>query len=252
MQAMQTSHWWWRGMRRLYRSALARFWASPDHEFPALCRVIDVGCGFGANIPVLNEFGNVVGVDISLDALRAVSTRPALGLVQAEADALPFRAEVFHVIALLAVVEHAEHDDRVLTESHRVAHPGAIQILLTSAFMLLWSHHDVANNHFRRYRAKQLDSVQCAAGWHLYTTSYVNAFVFPAVVAVRMIQRFTHNKASGADSSYDMGPSPQPLNAILEILLTIETWLITRLRLRLPFGVDVFSITRRLEHKDRE
>jgi hypothetical protein len=144
----------------------------------------------------------------------------------------------------------AMHDGRVLTESHRIAHPGAIQILLTSAFMLLWSHHDVANNHFRRYRAKQLDRVQCAAGWRTVTTSYVNAFVFPAVVAVRMIQRFTHNKASGSDSSYDMGPSPQPLNTILELLLTIETWLITRLRLCLPFGVDVFSVTRRDDKTD--
>jgi ubiquinone/menaquinone biosynthesis C-methylase UbiE len=211
-----------------------------------------VGCGFGANIPVLNEFGNVVGVDIALDALRAIRTRPVLGLVQAEADALPFRTEAFDVVALLAVVEHAEHDDHVLTESHRIAKPGAIQILLTSAFMLLWSHHDVANNHFRRYRAKQLDRVQRAAGWRILTTSYINAFVFPAVAVVRIIQRFTQRANSGTSSAYDMGPNPQPLNAILEMLLNIETWLITRLRLRLPFGVDVFSVTQRVDQKDRE
>jgi SAM-dependent methyltransferase len=247
MQAMQTSHWWWRGMRRLYRSTLARFLA------PAARRhVIDVGCGFGANLPVLNDFGSVVGVDISLDALRAISTRPALGLVQSEADALPFRAGAFEVVALLAVVEHAEHDDRVLTESRRIAKPGAIQILLTSAFMLLWSHHDVANNHYRRYRAKQLDRVERAAGWRILTTSYVNAFVFPAVAVVRIIQRFTLQAGNETTSTYDMGPSVQPLNAILEMLLNIETWLITRLGFRLPFGVDVFSVTRHDDHEDEQ
>jgi hypothetical protein len=84
------------------------------------------------------------------------------------------------------------------------------------------------------------------------TTSYVNAFIFPAVAVVRVIQRRNHNIANGTASAYDMGPSLQPLNAVLEKLLRIETWLITRLRLRLPFGVDVFSVTRRDDQKDRE
>ena len=42
---------------------------------------------FGANLPVLSACGDVVGVDVSLDALRSIKERPALGLVQAEADA---------------------------------------------------------------------------------------------------------------------------------------------------------------------
>lgn len=236
MQTMQDRHWWWRGMRRLYQTALYRF-GSPG---PA-CRVIDVGCGFGANLEVLGQTGAVVGVDVSLEALQSIRQRPTLGLVQAQADALPFRAGTFDTVALLAIVEHVDHDERVLSEAYRVARPGGIHILLTSAFMLLWSHHDVANNHRRRYYARQIDDLQRTAGWRVLHTSYVNAFLFPAVAAVRILQRRTKPKDA---SDYDMGPNLGPLNWVMAALLGLEAWLIAR-QVRLPFGVDVFSVGQR-------
>ncbi len=248
MQEMQEYHWWWRGMRRLYRAALDRF-CPLDPTHIRTRRVIDVGCGFGANLPVLSPFGDVVGVDVSFEALQAIKDRPTLGLVQAEADALPFRAETFDVVALLAVVEHVDQDDRVLRESYRVAHAGGIQILLTSAFMLLWSHHDAANNHRRRYRAAQLDRLQRTAGWHVLATSYANVFIFPIVALVRILQRRirSHEREAPA-AAYDMGPNLGPLNGLLERFLVVEAWLITR-GIRLPFGVDLFSVARREDAK---
>src|SRR5258708_11161452 len=183
-------------------------------------KIIDVGCGFGANLRVLNQFGSVVGVDISLNALRSISQRPALGLVQARADALPFRANSFDVVALLAVIEHVERDHCALTESHRVARRGAIQILLTSAFMLLWSHHDAANKHYRRYRAACLDQLQQATGWHILLTSYVTASVFPLVTVIRTLQRILKTRAR---ADYDMGPESRWINVILEGLLRAES-----------------------------
>jgi len=237
MQNLQEHHWWWRGMRHLYRAALVRY--VPDR--PAR-RVIDVGCGFGANLSLLSTWGDVVGVDVEFEALQAIQHRPTLGLVQAQADALPFRAESFDVIALLGVIEHLDHDDQLLCETYRIARPGAIQILLTSAFMFLWSHHDEANNHRRRYRAKQIHALQKSAGWHVIATRYVNTAIFPAVFLVRLIQRRMRLPDNAA---YDMGPNLGPLSRILEWLLKMEAWIVTRTRITLPFGVDIFSIGRR-------
>src|SRR5258708_34252522 len=123
MRTMQERHWWWRGMAHLYPIALE----SALRTETTGRTIIDVGCGFGANLYVLNQFGSVVGVDVSLDTLRSISQRPALGLVQARADALPFRANSFDAVALLAVIEHVEQDCRVLAESHRLANSGACQ-----------------------------------------------------------------------------------------------------------------------------
>src|SRR5258707_7492526 len=133
MRTMQERHWWWRGMAHLYRIALE----SALRTETTGRTIIDIGCGFGANLYVLNQFGSVVGVDISLNALRSISQRPALGLVQARADALPFRANSFDVVALLAVIEHVERDHCALAESHPVDQRRAIQTPLTFAAMLL-------------------------------------------------------------------------------------------------------------------
>ena len=238
MESLQDSHWWWRGMRYLYTSAL-------DRSLKTLAsrrRLIEVGCGYGANLATLGKYGDVVGLDASLDALRAIKTRPALGLVQAHADALPFRAGTFDVVALLAVIEHVEHHEVALEESYRVSRPNAIQLLLTSAFMLLWSHHDVANEHHRRYRRGALNRLLNGAQWHKTYTSYINMMIFPAVAAVRFLQRRSEPTES---SIYDMGPTFGPLNPLLEAILKLEAWLVTALRIRLPFGVDLFSVARR-------
>jgi SAM-dependent methyltransferase len=184
----------------------------------------------------------VVGVDVELGALRAIQQRPELGLVQAMADALPFRAASFDVVGLLAVLEHVADDRRALQETHRVARPGAIQLLLTSAFEILWSHHDVANNHCRRYRAQQLSERLRAAGWRVLVASYVNVLFFPAVLAVRLAQRWL--KPAGW-ARYDTGPTFGPIGWLLEAILAVESVMIIHLGIRFPFGVNLFGISGR-------
>lgn len=236
MHALQEKHWWWRGMRRLYQGTLHHF------QPTAKGSVLDVGCGFGANLPVLKEQvakGDLlVGVDASHEALSAIPRRAGLMLVQAHADALPFRRDSFDTVALLAVIEHVDRDDRVLQESRRVTRQGGLQILLTSAFMLLWSHHDTANEHRRRYLTSQVDKLQRAAGWRVLRTGYVNAAVFPIVALVRLLQRRSRPPENAA---YDMGPNPYPFNRVLEGLLHLEG-LLLRYGMIMPFGVDLFSV----------
>jgi SAM-dependent methyltransferase len=241
MRQLQEQHWWWRGMRHVYRIALRRYKAGDSRVAPTR-RVLDVGCGFGANLALLNEEaahgGLVVGVDVSHEALSLIPRRPKLALVQAAADALPFRKESFDTVALLAVIEHVERDGVVLNEAYRVARPGALQLLLTSAFMLLWSHHDVANGHLRRYRVQQVKDLQRRAGWHILSARYANTLIFPLVALVRWLQRGTKSPHS---AEYDMGPNPPLLRQILEGLL----WLEALTEARIPFGVDIFTVCRK-------
>lgn len=229
-------------MRHVYRRALAEYWRA--RAYGGSTRVLDVGCGFGANLPVYAEFqpGLLVGVDISREALCAIDARSRLALVQATADALPFRQGTFDAVGVLAVIEHVERDDRVLAESYRVVKPGGLQLLLTSAFMLLWSHHDSANRHLRRYNARALRRLQSAAGWRVVRMSYINAAIFPLVVAVRLAQRLTHPRGEAA---YDMGPNPLLIRRLFEWLLKAEAWLTIRLGIALPFGVDLFCVSER-------
>jgi SAM-dependent methyltransferase len=238
IRKLQDSHWWWEGMRHLYKLSLDRF--LPGR--PSKRRAIDIGCGFGANLEVLSHYADVVGLDPSLDALRTIHKRPSLGLVQARAESLPFRKESFDIIGLFAVIEHVKPDQQALEDTYRIARPGAVQLLLTSAYMFLWSHHDVINGHHRRYLLRQINNIERAAQWIPLRSSYVNTIIFPAVALVRLIQGRVDN---GTASEYDMGPNWWPLNVIFRWLLTLESWLVVSSGIRLPFGVDIYSISRR-------
>jgi ubiquinone/menaquinone biosynthesis C-methylase UbiE len=239
MENLQTQHWWWRGLRKVYTNSISSLNSSEEFR-----QVIDIGCGYGANFSVFNNIGAVVGVDLKFDTLRGIQRRPALGLVQACADALPFQDNIFDVVGLLGVIEHVKFDSLAIQESYRVAKPNAILLLLTSAFMILWSHHDVANNHARRYRLRQIKNSLKRTGWTILRLSYINSLIFPAVLVTRLIQRVIQ---SPDEIYYDMGPSIKPINRILEAILFIEGAIIINWRWCLPFGVNILGVAQRIE-----
>ena len=62
-------------------------------------RVLDLGSGTGRNLPLLPGGINAVAVDPSLDALKRARRRaPAIPLVGARAEALPFRDRSFDTV----------------------------------------------------------------------------------------------------------------------------------------------------------
>jgi SAM-dependent methyltransferase len=88
-------------------------------------RLLDVGCGTGAQYPALRELGwSVVGVDISADMLRLARER-GLEVVQADARALPFEDGSFDASVSLWTHTDAEEFGKVVAEVARVLRPGA-------------------------------------------------------------------------------------------------------------------------------
>ncbi len=86
-------------------------------------RVLDVGCGTGRNLPLLPP--GTVGIDPALDPLlRARKRAPLARLVQARAEALPFRPGVFDSVVSGLVFCSVDDPARGLAEVRRVLGPG--------------------------------------------------------------------------------------------------------------------------------
>lgn len=233
LHALEATHWWYVGARAVYRTLLEMGVGKPNGKH----RMLDVGCGSGGNLAILSEYGPTVGAELAYKALALAPQRPALGLVQASATALPFASGAFDGVHLLGVIEHLDNDALALREAARVCRPSGVVTLLTSALPILWSHHDEANCHVRRYLRQPLHNLLVTAGLTPLRLSYFNFFVVLPVLLVRLWQRRRQTPPQ-----YDMGSPPAWINVILTAVLRLEAWLIRYLAL--PIGVDLVAVCR--------
>jgi ubiquinone/menaquinone biosynthesis C-methylase UbiE len=88
-------------------------------------RVLEVGCGTGRNLPRYPAIAHPVGLDPDLPALlRARRRAPAVPLVQAQVEALPFRDDSFDTVVSSLVFCSVDEPHRGLAEVRRALAPG--------------------------------------------------------------------------------------------------------------------------------
>jgi SAM-dependent methyltransferase len=96
-------------------------------------RVLDIGCGTGAALAVLErEFGCIVtGIDPSAGMLAEAQRKlPDADLRQGVAEQLPFPDEAFDAAMMMTVVQHVERT-RAFPESRRVLVDGGRFVIAT-------------------------------------------------------------------------------------------------------------------------
>jgi ubiquinone/menaquinone biosynthesis C-methylase UbiE len=87
-------------------------------------RVLELGCGFGGMLAVLNDAGaTATGIDIDERRASFARTRQLDG-VTADAASLPLPDKSFDVVVTDATLEHVNDLPAVLAESFRVLRPG--------------------------------------------------------------------------------------------------------------------------------
>jgi hypothetical protein len=101
----------------------------------------------------------------------------------------------------------------------------------------MWSAHDVAHHHHRRYRKQEIRKLALDAGYEIELLSPFNSLLFPPIAAVRLVGKLT-----GKDDSDDAMPSG-PVNKMLDTIFGLERELVGRVPL--PFGVSLVAVLRR-------
>ena len=152
MYRVEETHWWFVGRRKILSSFVERL----VKNLPEQPHILDVGCGTGANLEMLSQFGRAEGVDVSSEALEFCQARGLKNVRRGEAEHLPYDDNSFDLVTGLDVVEHLDHDLAGLKEMRRVLRPNGRVLLFVPAFMFLWGVQDEISNHSRRYTAKGL------------------------------------------------------------------------------------------------
>ncbi len=228
-------HWWYRGRRRIIRSELDRL------PLPVRADILDAGCGSGRTLEELVDYGTVSGIELSEDAAEMARGRGLGEVVVGRLEELPFPTDSFDLITCLDVIEHTPEDRPALAELLRVSRPGGFMLVTAPAYQSLWSLHDEANHHFRRYSRRSLRAAVVDAGWGLCRISSFNSLLLAPAAVVRLAQR-----RRGATDGYsnDLEVGPAWLNAALEQPLRAEAGWLARGG-RLPAGLSLIAVLRK-------
>ena len=233
MAELDQEHWWFLARRRILDELIDRV-VRP----PVQARVLEVGCGTGHNLPMLGRFGSVDACELDKSARTLASKRLGRKVKDARLpDLSMFERNGYDMVALLDGLEHVPDDIGSLRAIHRRLKPGGALLLTVPANPWMWSAHDVAHHHFRRYTRAGLSRLFMQAGFEVQLLSYFNSLLFPPIAAARLL-----HKAAGRDSADDALPGAK-INGLLNTVFGLEAGLIGRLPM--PFGVSLAAVVRR-------
>jgi len=236
MHAHELRHWWFRGRRRVLVDLL-RGVAGPR---AGSLRILDYGCGTGGNTSEYASFGAVIGIEPDAAAVRLARERGGAHYCRSSGTQLPFRQGAFDAVVASDVLEHIEDDLAAVSEIGRVLRPGGAAIISVPAHQWLFSEHDAALHHFRRYSKAALRDVLERGGLRIRRLSYWNAVLFPAICLHRLLVR----PRRGHELRSDTRSSPWPINEALAALLAAEAAILRRAPL--PWGVSLVGVAERV------
>jgi len=233
MYRVEDTHWWYRGMEAITRAVLDRAVGRGGD-----LRILDAGCGTGAVMGYLSDYGHVTGFDFAVEALRFCQRRNRDRLSRASVLALPYADAAFDLVASFDVLcERSVVDDRAaLREFARVLRPGGRVLLRLPAYNWLHGKHDEAVYIRHRYTAREIAGLLRQAGLESVRLSYANMLLFPIALLKRASERILPGRQSGSDLTLGVGI----LNAPLRWILSLEAPLVARTRL--PFGLTVVAL----------
>src|SRR6201996_2449708 len=244
MQAMLSAderHWWYRGRRRVIRAELERL------ALPAGAAILDAGCGSGRAMQLLSAYGRVSGVELSESAAEVARARGVGDVVIGRLEELPWPQERFDLITCLDVIEHTPDDRATLAELRRVCRPGGHLLVTVPAYPRLWSVHDEANHHYRRYSRAALRGAALDAGWALERMSSFNSMLLAPAAAVRLSRRRRARALNGTATEVyrdELSIGPAWLNGALEWPLALEARWLGRGG-TLALGLSLIAVLRR-------
>jgi SAM-dependent methyltransferase len=181
---LEDRHWWYAERRRI----LARL----VRQVPSESWAADVGAAGGGNTRVLTGAGlRSVAVEYGEEGASIAQGR-GLRTVRADASRLPFRDRSLELVVAFDVLEHLEDDEAAAAELTRVLKPNGRALVAVPADPALWSAHDEAVGHQRRYTRSQLDELLTTAGLSIDRLWSWNVMLRPLV-------KLRRRRATGSD-----------------------------------------------------
>ncbi|KQX68897.1 bifunctional 2-polyprenyl-6-hydroxyphenol methylase/3-demethylubiquinol 3-O-methyltransferase UbiG [Angustibacter sp. Root456] len=218
---LEDHHWWYRERRVLLERDLRGLRPGT---------ALDVGAAGGGNTRVLRRLGwNAIALEYGPEGAQVAHER-GLPTLRGDATALPVADASLDLVVAFDVLEHLDDDDAAVREVRRVLRPGGRYLVAVPCDPRLWSAHDEAVGHVRRYTRATLSSLLVRGGFSLGPMRSWNVLLRPVVSLRRR-----------ASTGSDLEALSPVVNLGLRSIITAERYLPVR---SLP-GVSLMVEARR-------
>lgn len=235
----EKSHWWYKARRRVVTGYLNRYCSNNSQA-----SILDIASACGANFVDYEKYGKIYGIDISEESIKFCKYKGINMIVRGDAHKLPFANRTFDIVVALDALEHFEDDLKVLGEIQRVIKNKGIFIITVPAMDLLWSQHDTAFHHLRRYSLRELSNKLNSSGFVIEYITCRLFFVFLPVLIFRKLRNLLYSSHMKINSKSDFHTVlPWVFSILLDYILRLEEYMIGR-EWEFPIGVSIFCVAK--------
>ncbi|MHB0915059.1 MAG: class I SAM-dependent methyltransferase [Thermoleophilia bacterium] len=238
MRHQEDDYWWHRGMRSIILEQLVPT-IKPDS------RLLDIGCGTGANLQLLSDYCETTGIDIHEEAVRYSRERGLDNIFLGDGKQLPFEDEAFTHAVCCAVLQNIPDDQAAMGEAYRILAPGGYYLITEQTYPILWGRHDISQGAIRRYSKKDLQAKVERAGFRIESVSFAIKSVLPLVMASRLVRNLLQppKKIDPESVRSDLTALPAPINNALYKIFEKERR--NRFFGKLPVGLTIIVLARK-------
>lgn len=214
---------------------------------PTAGDVMEVGAGIGLYVDLMARYGPLDVVEIHGDTCDHLASLPAVrrtfreGLPDLKVDTR------YKLIGAFDVLEHIVDDRAAMKWIDDHLEDNGVFVATVPAYQWLFSDHDVANEHFRRYTAGSLRRV-IPDGLVIERITYFNSALFPVAVAARAVwqtcRALTRESSSDGRTEKQSSAIPGFADRIFFAIMRAEAWAVAR-GIYLPFGLSISVVARK-------
>lgn len=238
MADWEKSYWWHRGRLSLLESLIKAAFKEKQTGLD----ILEIGCGTGEITQFLEKYGRVEALDVSPEALNYARERGVRNAILGDVNRIDLTGltERFDLVVAFDVLEHIQDDVEAMKRAHLMLKKGGYLIVSVPAYKFLWSEHDEALHHKRRYHSFEIAKKLTDSGFRIAKKTHFVTTAFPAIALYRILSNFFGRSAYPQTSYISL---PSILNRLMIEILRTEAILIRKINL--PWGSTLTVIAQK-------
>jgi SAM-dependent methyltransferase len=235
MAIEEVSHWWFSGRRILIKEALHKI----DLQENAL--ILEVGCGTGGNLKMLSSLGTVYAFEKN-NLARFIASAKSHHQIQIKIGScpneIPEYENKFDLICLFDVLEHIKEDKKTILKLRKLLAQNGKIVFTVPAYKWLFSRHDRALHHFRRYSRNDILHLIHATNLEIQRITHFNFILAIPVICIRILSKYLN-----VSNSKKISQLSRFTNLILFKIFSLEKFILNKFNIF--FGISILVILKK-------